>query len=51
MGWSEALNTISDKDYKALQDRAHKHNPSWFDSKTVERRKANSEQLRKRKSS
>lgn len=53
MGWltGRDVNTISDKDYKALQDRAHRANPDSFTAKVVKQRLASREQRLKRKSS
>ena len=36
--------TISDKDYKKIQDRAHKAHPNSFSKKAVDQRKASKNQ-------
>ena len=51
MSRSDELNTITDKDWRSLQTRARKVEPPPLNPKTIERRLANNEQLRKRKSS
>jgi len=49
--FSSKDNTISDKDYKALQDRAHKANQDSFSKKAIEQRLASEKQRLQRKSS